>query len=120
MSQIRKVVYNTCYGGFSISSEAAKLYRAYAEQEGVEVTSKILEDYIPFSWEEDEPYDTLRGGYDLERHDPILIRVVEELGSAKASGRFAKLDITEVVGQYRIDEYDGQESVMTQDCYEWS
>lgn len=57
-------------------------------------------------------------GSDVERHDPALVQVVEELGD-KASGRFAKLRIAEVSGPYRIDEYDGFESVETPGTYDW-
>jgi hypothetical protein len=58
---------------------------------------------------------------DIERTDPILVQVVEELGD-KANGMCAELRITEVRAgtRYRIDEYDGNESVMTQDSYKWS
>lgn len=45
------------------------------------------------------------------RHDPDLIKVVEELGS-EASGDYADLAIVEIqASKYRIDEYDGLESV---------
>lgn len=84
-----KVVYNACYGGFSLSKEAAEMLAA----EGVESA-------------------------DMARHDPRLVKVVEALGD-KANGRYAKLRIAEVEGPYRIDEYDGSESVETPDSYEW-
>jgi hypothetical protein len=50
-----------------------------------------------------------------------LVQVVEELGD-KANGRCAKLRIAEVPAGtlYRIDEYDGFESVETKDSYEWN
>jgi hypothetical protein len=56
----------------------------------------------------------------IERTDPALVQVVEELGN-KANGKCAKLCIYEVPAGtlYRIDEYDGNESVMTQDTYDW-
>ena len=54
----------------------------------------------------------------VSRHDPILVQVVEELGG-KASGDCAKLAIAEVSGPYRIDEYDGSESVQQPDGYDW-
>ena len=49
---------------------------------------------------------------DLDRDDPILVEVVEELGE-KANARFAKLAITEVPDgvSWGIEEYDGQEWV---------
>jgi hypothetical protein len=57
---------------------------------------------------------------DIERNDPVLAQVVEELGD-RANGSHAKLRIFEVSAGtlYRIDEYDGIESVMTQDTYDW-
>lgn len=54
----------------------------------------------------------------VERHDPALVQVVEELGD-KANGEYAKLAIEEVYGPYRIDEYDGFESVKTPGGYDW-
>lgn len=55
---------------------------------------------------------------DVDRHDPVLVQVVEELGD-KANGECAKLAIEEVDGPYRIDEYDGFESVETPGSYDW-
>ena len=55
---------------------------------------------------------------DAVRHDPALVQVVEELKD-KANGMCAKLRIDEVSGPYRIDEYDGYESVETPGSYDW-
>jgi hypothetical protein len=48
-----------------------------------------------------------------DRADPVLIAVIEELGSEKASGDFAKLHIVEIPDgvDWEIDEYDGIESI---------
>lgn len=91
-----KIVYNGCFGGFSISAAAVK---RYAELIGKEIS------VYP----------------DLPRHDPVLVQVVEELGEA-ANGRQADLRIANVPAgsKYRIDAYDGNESVMTPDDYYWS
>ena len=52
---------------------------------------------------------------EIERHDPDLVAVVEELGSEKASGRCACLKVTDIgESKYHIDEYDGYESVITE------
>ena len=90
-----KIVYNACFGGFGLSDEAWERYR--------ELGGK----------------DTSR--YDINRADPALVQVVEELDD-EANTRFSDLRITELpVGtKYRIDEYDGNESVCTIDDYEWS
>lgn len=94
--KMTKIVYNACYGGFGLSQEAVIRYR--------EITGA------------EAPYDRA-----IERNDPALVQVVEELGS-KANGSCADLCIAEVPAgtRYRIDEYDGLESVMTIDDYDWS
>ena len=93
-----KVVYNACFGGFSLSMEARKIYSI---RSGISI-EEIEDDNIP-------------------RTDPILVDIVEELGSQKASGRYARLCIRDLpLGtKYRIDEYDGRERVMTVDDYNW-
>jgi hypothetical protein len=47
------------------------------------------------------------------RADPDVIALFEEFGSARASDKFAKLEVTEVPDgvQYEIREFDGLESV---------
>jgi hypothetical protein len=93
-----KVVYNNCYGGFSLSKEGMKRY--------LELTGKA----------------DLRSsaGRDIERDDPALVRVVEELGVA-ANGSFANLTIQELEPgtKYRVQEYDGNEWVETEADIEW-
>lgn len=109
-----KIVYNACYGGFSLSHEAI---RRYAEIKGI-VLKEEPNEYgsVDFSYENGDYFSA----YDFDRTDPALVQVVEELGDA-ASGISADLTITDVlVGtKYRIDEYDGNEAVMTIDDYEW-
>ena len=52
-------------------------------------------------------------GRNIERHDPDLVRIVEDLG-AEANGQFASLSVYEFNGNiYRIEAYDGCESVIT-------
>jgi hypothetical protein len=135
-----KVVYNACYGGFNLSREACK---RYWELQGKEVWiedgdfmdmftvwlvspeerltrpkdwhSLPLEERIAFN----EQYSKQTwSDHNISRHDPILVQVVEELGD-KANGMCAKLAIAEVSGPYRIDEYDGSESVETPGSYDW-
>ena len=135
-----KIVYNACYGGFSISDEAVE---RYAEIKGITLYPEIdkygypvyylcpVEEYNKI-YEEDSNAPVLPGRFDrsnalcfsrcdIDRADPVLAQVVEELGD-RASGNFAKLRIEEVPAGtlYRIEEYDGYESVMTQDGYDWN
>lgn len=122
-----KIVYNACFGGFGLSDEAIK---RYGEIKGLKLVYIVDERYPDEgrlrlgAWyrdgiKDDEHYFST---YDFERDDPVLVQVVEELGSEKASGEFARLRIANIAKgtRYRIDEYDGNESVMTQDSYDWS
>lgn len=141
-----KVVYSACYGGFGLSEEAVK---RYAELKGLSLfperdprsgflsptywlapegeRSGILPDGAWAKATDEQRAESNRRyrelvltPRDIERTDPILVQVVEDLGDA-ASDRFANLKIAEVPdgGQYRIDEYDGFESVETPNSYEW-
>lgn len=86
-----KVVYNGCYGGFSLSDQAKK----WLAERGVECVSG------------------------LERHDKLLVECVETLGES-ASGRYSSLCIKTVDRYYRIDEYDGREAVIEPSDDAWT
>jgi hypothetical protein len=90
-----KVVANGCFGGFGLSDEAIRLYGERTDNTDF--------------------YDM-----DLDRDDPVLVAVVEELGYA-ANGDCASLYIVEVPtgARWRIDEYDGNENVRTVTDYDW-
>lgn len=107
-----KVVYNACYGGFGLSLEATKLL---AEKKGL--TLEIQEPYAGITL--CKIGDSYFSVDDYERHDPDLVAVVEELGS-RANGMCAKLVVEEVSGLYRIDEYDGYESIEVPDDINWT
>jgi len=115
-----KIVYNACHGGFGLSHEATMRYGELANLNILYVEGDHRWDshYYKDGIEDDDHYFSSR---DIERTDPLLVQVIEELGAA-ANGDFARLAIRELAPgtQYRIDEYDGMESVMTIDDYEWS
>jgi hypothetical protein len=55
----------------------------------------------------------------MPRHHPLLIQVIEELGK-EASGDYSNLCISKIDSPlYKIDEYDGSESVVTPDDIGW-
>jgi hypothetical protein len=132
-----KVVYNACYGGFGLSREACERYwelqgkQVWIENSSWGFTVWLVppeervsqKEWSGMSIEERTDFNqrySKQTWYDhnVSRHDPILVQVVEELGD-KASGDCAKLAIAEVSGPYRIDEYDGNESVKTPGGYDW-
>ena len=100
---MNKVVFNACYGGYSISLKAMKWLAENAREEIQAIAKEHLREY---------PNNAF--GYhcrNIERHDPDLVRCVETLGSA-ANGRCAELEVRELKGnRYRIDDYDGYEGV---------
>ena len=85
-----KIVISTCYGGFELSKEALAEYnrRIYG-----------LKSPVEYNW-------------DIERNDPVLVEVVEALGSY-ANGKFADLKVVEVPDDVKwiIEDYDGVEWV---------
>lgn len=106
-----KVVYNACYGGFSLSRKAAERLAQLGDP-GMDEEIKLRDD---------SAFRSLGDHYrtELPRHDPRLIQVVEEFGE-DASGACANLQIAEIEGnRYIIDEYDGFESVQTPEDIDW-
>lgn len=132
-----KVVINGSYGGFGLSYKACM---KYAELSGFKlypyldhITRKVygsravigneslLHHYskVPISHlelrDDGDPIvssDNYWSEHSLERTDPILIQVIEELGEA-ANGNHAELIIVEIPDdvQWHIAEYDGLEHV---------
>ena len=109
-----KVVYNNCYGGFSLSREAVLLGRKISGDPtwgGPCIKEDTRYDGTTVDWD--------YGYTEIPRHDPVLVQVVEELNPDASSGECAGLAIAEVSGPYRIDEYDGWESVQEPDDLNW-
>jgi hypothetical protein len=86
-----RVLYNACYGGYSLSAEACD-------------EIKKLRSKPPI-------YTTSIG----DRCDPVVLAVYDKLGAARFSGRHAKIQVETVDAKYinyiSIHEYDGLESV---------
>lgn len=113
-----KIVINRCYGGFGLSHHAFELYLTlkgipFETSEPAIRLWDLEKDYWKAGMvDEDEGYLYDR---EIDRDDPVLVRVVEELGE-DASGRFAKLKVVDVPDDVKwcIDEYDGIEWVAEQ------
>lgn len=100
-----KVVYNDCYGGFSLSDEAIRMY---LDLKGLKYTESKS------AWGTNFVVDGIKNFYDrnIERADPVLVEVVEKLGE-RANGECAKLKIEDIDSGllYRITSHDGNESI---------
>lgn len=121
-----KLVINACFGGFGLSKKAML---RYGELSGTPIyhylydfnnNNLLRSDEESFAmsvyftkpnlktWKEGEKSYVYMGRF--ERDDPILVRVVEELGK-EANGAFAELKIVEIPDNiiWEILEYDGIE-----------
>lgn len=93
-----RVVYNRNYGGFNLFPKAA---------------SRIVElgwnkfRYPKHVTKENEHYWV---SSDIDRHDPMLLRVVDEMGIDNVGEDLA---VEEIEVGYYIDCYDGKETVIS-------
>lgn len=137
-----KVVINRCHGGFGLSKEACQRYwdikgtQVWIEddvkfkslglftvwllppEERIEL--KEGEDFYSMSMEDRQSYNKTYSEqtwdyHDVERNDPLLVQVVEELGD-KANGGHAELAVVEIPDevQWTVEEYDGWEHIAEQ------
>ena len=116
---MHKVVYNSDYGGFSISLKAVNWLEANCTDNKLRKFIKTTRNkLLPSLSKEILCYD-ISDWFDDTRHHKDLVAVVEALGD-EANGPCASLEICEIgVNQYRIDEYDGSENVVTPEGYDW-
>jgi hypothetical protein len=112
---MKKVVINTCFGGFGLSDEA------YEEliKLGIPVSNEHVRTEEPMIFKNN---NMLRDFYkyydnftDTKREHPLLIEVVEKLGE-KSWGMYANLKVVEIPDDvsYYIHDYDGTEEIHEQ------
>ena len=121
-----KIVINKCYGGYGLSTEAVL---RYAELKGITLYAQKtslfthfytvpVEEYKKLDKEAQKTrdYSKLNNLYftcrSIERNDPLLVQVVEELGEI-ADGDYAELHVVEIPDdvEWEINEYDGMEHI---------
>ena len=110
----RRIVINTCHGGFSLSHQASI---RYLELAGIEYKLEPRQDRD--SQNRLGPVIMVDGRgwhyYSIERDDPRLVSVVKELG-VSANGDFAILKVVTIPANvaWQIEEYDGREWIAEQ------
>ncbi|HUU87612.1 MAG TPA: hypothetical protein VMX17_07640 [Candidatus Glassbacteria bacterium] len=118
MKKTIKVVINNSFGGFGLSKKAILRMRELGSDWAKRVLFKgdkhpwynhinNMSDgnyYMAASSSEKDIWE------DIERDDPVLVLVVEELGSTEASGFSAKLEVETINYELEIENYyDGKE-----------
>ena len=143
-----KIVLNGCYGGFGLSYEAMFLYLHAKHQEAIFYADVSIYDnytkvhkyqrvtlpeirssqfYMIYCTTKDqgelihqfpEDVDDFHG---IDRTDPILISIIETIGAEAASDIYSQLEVHDIPDGtlYKIDEYDGLETIITQDDDDW-
>jgi len=135
---MKKVVINACFGGFGLSDKAEDLYAdrsgfqifrytqtKYKHSDGEELYEKVEaesgnlmtwcfkkdygDSFSKFPERDDSGYWYSR---DIEREDPLLVSIVEELG-AESGGDCASLKVVEIPDdvEWEVSEYDGNEHI---------
>ena len=132
---MKKIVINVCFGGFSLSGIAEKRYlelcgknaffykqTKFKHRDGEDEYTRVdageknlfLHTMTAYMGEKTHELSDDNCWYygNIERDDPKLVQVVEELGEA-ANGDCAKLKIVEIPDgvDFEICEYDGNEHI---------
>jgi hypothetical protein len=115
--KMAKIVYNACYGGFGLSKAAMERYIQLKALKLRWVQHDKIPEWGYWAHEDGKYFHEA----DIQRNDPVLVQIVEEMGD-DANDHFSKLAIRELPDgtEYRIEDYDGYESVHTRDSYGWN
>jgi hypothetical protein len=106
----QRVVYNACYGGYSVHRDAVAWMREQGDEDAEDAT-------LPGEYYDDGsgPKSDWEPVYSIPRDNELLAKMVlRETGyDGPVGGRHADLSVAEVPDnvEWTIDEYDGQETV---------
>ncbi len=115
---MQKIVINTWDSGLFLSDKAFELY---LEKKNIKYYKVMEEPHSRYYRIPKEEYNKLKrteknknylSQYDINRADPILIEIIEELGE-DADSNWSNLKIVEIPDdvEWEIEEYDGVERV---------
>lgn len=102
-----KIVINVCFGGFSISKEAAEFMAARGNEQAAEELAEYEKSNRWYGYGYTDSFDEK-----YSRTDNDLVAAVETLGHA-ANGSYAQLKVVKVPDgvAWEIAEYDGMEHI---------
>lgn len=117
-----KIIINKCHGGWGLSDKAFEKYldlcsiswykrSSDSGWQGSIYFSIPIEELNKIE-SDDDGVDYLLHPRDIDRADPILVQVVEELGE-EVDGTYASLKVVEIPDdvEWQIEDYDGSEWV---------
>lgn len=104
-----KIVINKCHGGFGLSEKAML---RYAELAGFKLVIGEKNSLATMYYKDEIKDENHFWDGDINRDDPLLVQVVEELGE-EANDRFSELKVVEIPDdvEWLISEYDGWEHI---------
>jgi len=105
-----KIVINRDFGGYGLSDQAI---REYGKRKGLNLVEDVPNDYgFTCFYVNEISEDTYFSEREIIRNDPVLVEIVERLGS-EANGRYSDLKIVEIPDDvdWEIMEYDGMEHI---------
>lgn len=116
------ILYNSCYGGFNLSKEFFRRYKELnLENKKNNDNKKDDQNEIKNETENNKDHDNddYQNSYYYSnyqsRTDPLAIQIWTELGSETASGHCSNIKCgwlpIKYKNHFKIDEYDGSESV---------
>ena len=106
-----KIVINSDFGGFGLSDAAFERYLELKDIKWDRVSGKFSSaHYYEAGHAEDDDY--YLSYYDIQRDDPILVQVVEEM-EGEANGNYSSLKVVEIPDDvdWILQEYDGHEHI---------
>lgn len=106
-----KIVINKCFGGFGLSPDAMMEYGRIKGFNLIQKQNKSM-GYSLFYKEGIRDNEHLFSEIDIERTDPVLVLIVENMGG-KANGKYSDLRVISIPDNidWEIENYDGRESV---------
>ena len=105
------VAYNPHFGGYDIEQNLLDKIREIAPKDHISHTHKLK--YPASSERMEKEYYRYELSQLIERHDPYLTKAIQLVGEKESfsSNKGTSLAVIEVERGYRIDEYDGKETV---------
>jgi hypothetical protein len=106
-----KIVINKKYGNFSLSEEAVLFYGDKKGLNIIAIRDEVSKDINHYYLNEEKEENSFCE-WEIERTDPVLVEVVEQLGDL-ADTRHTRLKVVEVPDDVKwyIHDYNGIESV---------